>query len=62
MSDSPQAEANSSRWRPSASVANLHARGEALARVREFFAQRQVLELQTPLLGAASLTEPTIQA
>jgi len=45
---------------PSASLANLKARAQALARVREFFALKQVLEVQTPLLGSATVTDPAI--
>jgi len=49
-------------FRPSASRANLEARGQALAQVREFFAARQVLEVQTPLVGSASVTDPAVRA
>ncbi len=49
-------------FRPSASRASLEARGQALALVREFFARREVLEVQTPLLGSATVTDPAINA
>jgi len=49
-------------FRPSASKANLEARGQTLALVREFFANRQVLEVQTPLLGSATVTDPAVNA
>ena len=47
-------------FRPTASKANLEVRGQALGLVRAFFARRKVLEIQTPLLGAATVTDPAI--
>lgn len=47
---------------PSAASAALHDRGEALRITRDFFARRQVLEVQTPLLGSATVTDPAIHA
>lgn len=47
-------------WRPSASLALLRARAELLARVRAFFAARQVLEVETPILSTSAPTEPAI--
>ena len=49
-------------WAPGASLAALRDRGVALALARQFFADRDVLEVQTPLLGAATVTDPNIQA
>lgn len=37
-------------WRPSATLEALHARAALLARAREFFAARSVLEVDTPLV------------
>ena len=51
-----------SDWRPSAAAARLHVRGQMLAQIREFFAHRHVLEVQTPLLGKATVTDPQIEA
>jgi lysyl-tRNA synthetase class 2 len=48
-------------WRPSASLAALRARGESLGRIRAFFAELGVLEVQTPLLGRATVTDPDVQ-
>ncbi len=40
----------------------LAARAEALAAVRCFFAERQVLEVQTPVLGRATVADPAIES
>ena len=40
-------------WRPSASMEMLRLRAEILAKIRVFFAEREVLEVETPVLAAA---------
>ena len=47
-------------WRPSASHEALRLRAELMARVREFFAARGVLEVETPLLSRAAITDPNL--
>jgi len=47
-------------WRPSADLATLRLRAELLARIRTFFAARGVLEVETPALSAAAITEPNL--
>ena len=44
-------------WRPAAAPELLKLRAEALARIREFFAARNVLEVETPLLAPATVTD-----
>jgi len=47
-------------WRPSASINNLRVRARLLARIREFFASRDIMEVETPLLFPATVTDPHI--
>ena len=48
-------------WRPSASLECLQKRARLLAQTRAFFAARQVLEVETPLLGRHGVTDPNLQ-
>lgn len=47
-------------WRPSAAPGVLRLRARLNAYVRDFFAARGVLEVETPVLSAAGNTEPNI--
>jgi lysyl-tRNA synthetase class 2 len=47
-------------WQPSAERATLHLRAELLARIRTFFAARGVLEVETPMLSVAAITDPNL--
>jgi len=48
----------SADWMPSASFAVLHRRSEVLAKIRVFFARKNVLEVETPILSHACGTDP----
>lgn len=49
-------------WRPSASLENLRRRAAILADVRRFFAERGVLEVETPVLIGASAADPNLDS
>ncbi|MEH6564981.1 MAG: elongation factor P--(R)-beta-lysine ligase [Halopseudomonas sp.] len=48
----------STDWRPSASIAALQRRAQIINQIRGFFGQRQVLEVDTPSLSAAAVSDP----
>ncbi|MGO9424436.1 MAG: EF-P lysine aminoacylase EpmA [Steroidobacteraceae bacterium] len=49
-------------WRPAATLAALRQRADMLARMRDFFAARGVLEVETPVLSAAGVSDPQIES
>jgi len=49
-------------WRPTAAPAALKLRATLLARIRAYFAQHDVLEVDTPALSQAAVTDPAIHS
>ncbi len=52
----------SGSWRPTANFGALRRRAEMLGTAREFFAERGVLEVETPILSAAAVSDPQIES
>jgi lysyl-tRNA synthetase class 2 len=48
-------------WRPAADLATLRQRAELLAKLRRFFSERNVMEVETPLLCSSGITDPSIE-
>jgi len=48
-------------WAPTAAIDLLRARAAMLARIRAYFAAQGVLEVQTPVLSAAAVSDPQIE-
>ena len=48
-------------WRPTATLMALTRRAAMLAAAREFFAKRGVLEVETPILSKAAVSDPQIE-
>lgn len=49
-------------WRPTASLDSLKKRAAIIAQVRQFFATRNITEVETPLLCQSTATDPFIQS
>ena len=49
-------------WRPSASRARLAQRAELLAATRDFFGERRLLEVETPMLVGAAVTDTHLES
>jgi len=49
-------------WRPGASILTLRRRADLYARLRRFFATRDILEVDVPLIGATSVSDPHIES
>ena len=52
----------SDNWRPSASMGNLKTRAQILTSIRHFFQERNILEVETPLLSASTVTDPHLHS
>jgi lysyl-tRNA synthetase class 2 len=48
-------------WRPVATLERLRVRARLLAGMRQFFAVRNILEVETPLLCSSGVTDPSIE-
>ncbi len=53
---------NSLSWQPSISIENLYRRAALLSEIRRFFEQRSVIEVDTPTLSRAAVTDPNIHS
>jgi elongation factor P--(R)-beta-lysine ligase len=49
-------------WRPTASLEALQRRAAMLSATRDFFARRGVLEVETPILSAAAVSDPQLES
>lgn len=49
-------------WQPSASIEHLKKRAQLVQKLRAFFAEREVLEVETPLMCHTSVTDPAIES
>ena len=57
MRDEPEAD-----WRPSAGLDVLRLRAALLARLRDWFGDHNVMEVETPVLSAAAVTDPSLHS
>ncbi len=48
-------------WQPSASISNLRQRAALIATIRQFFTDRQVMEVETPAMSHATVTDIHLQ-
>lgn len=49
-------------WQPTANLETLRLRAQWLSQIRVFFQQRDVLEVETPILSTASVPDPHIES
>lgn len=49
-------------WRPTARASILRARAELLAQIRQYFSCHDVMEVETPVLSVAGVTDPNIHS
>ncbi|MEH6635502.1 MAG: EF-P lysine aminoacylase EpmA [Halioglobus sp.] len=48
-------------WQPSADLGSIRARAALLSQLRQFFTERDILEVETPLLCITGITDPAIE-
>jgi len=56
------AESGAADWRPSCTPAAARRRAQMLEAARKFFAARNVLEVETPILGITAVSDPNIDS
>ncbi len=49
-------------WQPTSTLDNLRLRAKVLKKIRTFFENLSVLEVETPLIGSSTATDPYIQS
>jgi len=49
-------------WHPTADIADLKLRAKILVNIRHFFAERNIFEVETPLMCSAPVTDPFLEA
>jgi elongation factor P--(R)-beta-lysine ligase len=49
-------------WRPNTDIKTLKQRANIIAKIRDFFSKRGVLEIDTPLMAHAPVTDPYLEA
>lgn len=59
---SPPDVAAETAWQPTSAFSDLKRRAEMLRGIREFFAARGVLEVETPMLSRAAVSDPQIES
>jgi len=53
---------DSADWRPTANANTLQQRAEIIRRLREWFYQQNILEVETPQLSKGATTDPNIES
>ncbi len=48
-------------WRPNSDIAYLQARAQLYQKIRQFFTDRHILEVETPILSQFAVPEPSIE-
>lgn len=57
-----QMQYSDTKWQPLASAGILRKRAEILRKIRTFFEQRSVLEVDVPIIGSRGVTDPYLEA
>jgi lysyl-tRNA synthetase class 2 len=60
MISSKNEKLNDTAWQPTATIAHLKKRAEIIAKIRQFFRERDVLEVDTPLMSHYTITDPHV--